>query len=175
MNNMKRLALLLSISLLSGCSALKEATGDYVSEAVKQTIEKEVENKLKERSLTKEEIVNLIDTNADGKITTAETLNTVKEVAKDYASIEGQKIIDEKIKLLSTTLASKTDLDQSSKDNLISLLVAAGTLLSGYLTKQVVSAKNDGKRDARISVLEKVLQKDLDGDGTIGDVAKPTA
>jgi len=41
-------------------------------------------------------------------------------------------------------------------------------LISTYLGKQIYSAKKDGKRDQRIALLEKLLQRDIDGDGIIG-------
>lgn len=176
MNNMKRLALVLSLLCLSGCSSLKDATGEFVSDAIKANIEKQVDSKLAERGLTRDEILKLIDMDDDGKVSTSEALATIKEATKDFVSLEGKQLVDEKLKEFGNTVASKNDLDTSSRDALIQLLLASGTLVMGYLTKQVFSAKNDGKRDARIAILEKVLQKDLNGDGVIGNnVEPPTA
>ena len=41
-------------------------------------------------------------------------------------------------------------------------------IIIAYLGKQVYSAKQDGKRDQKIAVMEKLIHKDLDGDGIIG-------
>ena len=54
------------------------------------------------------------------------------------------------------------------------------TTIITYLTKQVFSAKTDGKRDteiakgaARMDALERLLGKDLDHDGMIGRNGDP--
>lgn len=173
MNNMKRIVLLpiifLTLGLSSGCASLKEATGEYVTESVVMAIEKKVDEKLAERKLSRDEIVKLIDENVDGKVSSEEAFKTVKELAKDYASITGQQIVDAKIKEISEKLVSKSELEGKNQEMFNYLIITFGGLLSSYLGKQWLTAKSDGHRDARITVLEKLLQKDIDGDGVIGN------
>jgi len=169
----KYLLLTIVISSLSGCAALKEETGEFVTEAVREKIVKDVDGLLEKRGLTVKEIQHAISTNPDGSITKNDTISTVKEVTKDYVLLEAKNYLEQKMKeneaKIQEHTASKNDLESKSREfwQLILGLVAA------YLTKQIFSAKSDGKRDERLAVLEKLLNQDIDGDGTIGTITDP--
>ena len=161
------------VLLLNGCAAFKEQAGNYVTEAIIKDVQKRVEQEiLASRNLTIEEIKKVADKNGDKQVTPKEVLDTVKEMSKDYAVGEAKTIIDAKIKEAEAKLVSKDNLDSKGQEMMNYLIVTFGSLVSAYLGKQIVSAKKDGKRDERIAVLEKLLQRDIDGDGQIGGDAE---
>lgn len=165
-NNMKKyfLVLMFSCSILSGCGALKEETGEYVTEAVRQKIVNDIDMVLEKRGLSIKEMKQAISTSPDGSITKADTISTVKEMTKDYVLLEAKNYVEQKMKdneaKIQASTVNKNDLESKSREfwQLILGLVAA------YLTKQVWSAKSDGKRDERLTVLEKLLGDDDNGD-----------
>jgi len=153
---MKKLGLgIVLIFGLTGCSAISDKAIEYAESA----LEKQLDKKLADRGLTVEEIKKAV--NPEGKIDSATMAAVIKSVTTDVALMEGKKAVDAKVKELST--------DPNNNDNIKNIIVAVLTLVSAYLGKQVVSAKNDGVRDARIMVLEKAVQRDIDGDGVIGE------
>lgn len=164
----RTLSVLLILGTLSGCSALKEQTGQYVTEAVTDKIVAEVDTLLAKRNLSLADIRMVVDADNDQQMSQEELIKLVKEMTKDYVLIEGKTLVDQKVNELQHQLVSQDELNSKSKEFWNWLLVTAGTLVSAYLGKQVVSAKNDGKRDARLALLENILQKDLNGDGVVG-------
>jgi len=163
------LASLILVFCFSGCAALKENTGEYITEAVRDKIVKDFDGVLEKRGLSINELRHLSDSNNDSSLEPKEVMSTVKSLAKDYFTLEARNAIDTKIAEYQSRVVSDGELDSKAKEMWLWLVGALGTMVSGYLTKQVYSAKKDGKRDERISVLEKMLQKDLDGDGRIGN------
>lgn len=155
-----------SICLLSlvGCSSLKESAGEYVTEAIVQNIESRVDNLLEKRGLSVAELRDVLDDNGDQNIDRGEVIDSAKEAAKDVALLEAQRLVQEQIEENSKKMVNATDLEKQKYElwNWILGLVGA------YLAKQVWSAKQDGKRDQKIAVIEKLLNKDIDGDGRIG-------
>lgn len=144
------LPLILAIIISSGCGSIKEATGDYVTEAVKEKIEKDVDAALAKRNLSVKEITHSADTNNDGRVTKEEALAAAKDMLKDSILLEANKYVEKK---LAESTASKGDLD--SKANQFWVMILG--LISAYLTKQIYSAKQDGKRNERLAVVEKIL------------------
>jgi len=165
----KLLASLILIFSFSGCAALKENTGEYITEAIRDKIVKDFDGMLDKRGLSIKELKDLSDVNNDSTLEPKEVMSTVKSLAKDYFTLEARNTIDTKLAEYQARIVTSGDLESKSKETWLWLIGALGTMVSGYLTKQVYSAKKDGKRDERIAVLEKMLQKDLDGDGRIGD------
>lgn len=166
-------AFLLLLPLLCGCAALREEAGEYAAKVAKEQAERELDKLLAARGLTTREVRNVADADNDGKVNVKEAVGLIKDIAKDYATIEAKRLVDEKIAQLDKQLVHPEQLDSKSKELFYYLIMSVLGILSTYLGKQIVSAKNDGKRDARIAMLEKALQKDLDGDGVIGDGAPP--
>jgi len=160
------LTLLLSFS---GCAALKEQTGEYVTEAITSEVTSRIIAALDERGLSKDEIVAALDNNNDGNLTSAEMIATLRTLAQDVGSAEAKKIVDDKLDEIEHRMLSQDDLDSNSNQMLNWLLLSVGGLVSTYLGKQVLSAKSDSKRDIRIAILEKTLGRDIDGDGKIGN------
>ena len=155
----------------SGCGSLKQATGEYVTDAVRQKIVADVDGLLEKRGLSVTEIKNVTDENNDGRINQAEILSTVKGATRDYVLLEARNWVESKMAENQTNAASKGDL-QNTAANFWNWILG---LIAAYLTKQIYSAKKDGKRDERIAVLEKLSGKDLDGDGHIGGAPEPEA
>jgi hypothetical protein len=151
---------------LTGCSATKEAIGEYVTEAVSDKIVTDIDGLLEKRGLSAEVIKDSVDENSDGKISEQEVLSTVKDLAQDYAVIGAKNYVDSKLDALRAETASKDDV-RSTSDKFWQWILG---LISMYLGKQLYSQRGDAKRDQRLALLEKVIQKDLDGDGTIGSV-----
>ena len=158
--------LLLLIFIFSGCSALKEKTGEYVTEAVVEKITADIDKLLEKRGLSVKEIKNVVDLNSDRAVSKEEVFATVKELARDYAIIEAKNVIDEKIAENNKNFTSQGELKSKLSEFWNWIL----GLLSAYLGKQILSAKNDGKRDQRLALLEKTFNRDFDGDGSIGSV-----
>lgn len=160
---MKKIILMLFLSL-TGCSSLKENVGEYVSDAVRQKITNDIDAILEKRGLSLKEIKQAADLNNDGSVNSNETILGLKEMTKDYVLLEAKNYVEKK---LAESTASKGDLECKSKE----LWQWVLGLVAAYLGKQIYSAKNDGKRDARIAILEKFTGQDLDEDGVVGTVS----
>lgn len=163
---MKKLliATILCVPLLSGCTALKEKTGEYVTEAVQEKIIKDVDQLLENRGLSRKELKEVVDANNDGKLDRAELLQTTKAATRDAVLLEARSLVDAQIAQQKENFVDNGDLHSKLSEFWLWIL----GLVSAYLTKQIYSAKQDGKRDQRIAVIEKLLNRDLDGDGHIG-------
>lgn len=164
---MKKELFLIIVLSLGGCSSFKEDVGEYVADAVKQKISSDVDAVLEKRGLSLKEIKQAADINNNGTITKDEALTSIKEMTKNYVLLEARNYVEKK---LTESTASKSDVESKSKELWQWIL----GLVAAYLTKQVWSAKNDGKRDSRIAILEKVTGQDLDENGTVGTVTDPT-
>lgn len=163
--------IILLLSSLCGCASFKEDVGNYVKEAVVKSVETSIDQKLSARGLSVGEIKAAVDANKDGKLTGNEVYSAMKETAKDAAVIEAKKLVDDKIAQLQSQTASKSDLDHEGRSHWNNLLLTLLGLVSAYLGKQIRDTKLDTHRDNRIAILEKLFQKDLDGDGQVGDAA----
>jgi DNA-binding transcriptional MerR regulator len=161
---MKKYLLLATLSLLVGCGAFKEQTGEFVTEAVVDHITQKVDGLLEKRGLSVAEIRTVLDDNEDQSIDRAEILDSAKETAKDVALLEAQRLVEQEIAENSKKMVNATDLEKQKYElwNWILGLVAA------YLGKQIYSAKQDSKRDQKLAIVEKLLNRDIDGDGKIG-------
>lgn len=157
--------MLLCLSLLTGCGALKEQTGEFVTGAVVDHITQKVDDLLEKRGLSVSELRDALDDNGDQTIDRTEILDSAKETAKDVALAEAQRLVAQQIEDNTKNMVNATDLEKQKYElwNWILGLVAA------YLGKQIYSAKQDGKRDQKIAVVEKLLNRDIDGDGKIGN------
>jgi len=177
--------LLPSLLLLSlvGCGTLKDSAGEFVTEAVVDHIAEEVDKRLDRRGLSLKELKGVADINGDGKVDMAEVRETAKLAAGDLTNSwakEQRREWEEATKNL-VTRDQEAGLRGDVADFWTWLKATMGALVAAvftYLTKQVFSAKSDGKRDtaiasqgARMDMLEKMMGKDLDGDGDIGGVA----
>lgn len=181
---MIRAMMLLSLMLLTGCSALKEQTGEYVTEAVVDHIAEAIDERLDRRGLSINELRTIADADNDGSVSMTEVQDTAKAAAQDLLTaysarqeLEQKTAWDEATKNLVTRdeqAGIKGDLHDFWKWLQASFGLLFTTIMS-YLVKQVFSAKADGKRDAdiaksqaRMDALEKLLHRDLNNDGMIG-------
>ncbi len=156
-----RIAILLMALLpTAGCSALKDATGEFVTEAVKDDLIKRFDELLDKRNLSADEITKAIDSNDNGNITRDEVYGTIKDMTRDYVMLEAKSYIDDKL----SNHATKGEVETAGEKFWQWLL----GLISLYLGKQLYSQRGDHKRDQRLALLEKIIHKDLDGDGIIG-------
>jgi hypothetical protein len=156
------LALLLPVV---GCGTLKEATGEYVTEAVKDDIAKRVDALLEKRGLSIDEFKKVTDADDDGDLTREEVYGTVKDMTRDYVMLEAKNYVDGKL----GEHATKGDVESAGSSFFQWLL----GLISLYLGKQLYSQKGVHKREQKIALLEKIVHKDLDGDGNIGEAPEP--
>jgi len=181
--------LLIFVLLMTGCGLFKEQTGEFVTEAVVDHIAEKVDQRLERRGLSLEKLKNTSDLNDDGKVDMGEVRETARLAAGQIANAQVQewerssrKDWDEATKKFvsiddQTTIKSKVeDFWMWLRATIGALLAAVGT----YLTKQVFSAKSDGKRDAaiakgeaRMDALERLTGRDLDNDGMIGRNGHP--
>lgn len=187
---MKRYVLaLLLLTTMPGCSALKEKTGEFVTEAVVDHIAEKVDQRLERRGLSISQIQSITDLNSDGRVDMSEIRETARLAGREVAVAESERWQRESRTEwdAATKKFVTTDENTSVKGKLRDfwnwLLATFGLLIStivGYLTKQVFSAKSDGKRDteiarahARTDALERLLGRDLDNDGQIGHNGSP--
>jgi len=161
---MKKYLLVACLSCFVGCGAFKEQTGEFVTEAVVEHITQKVDDLLEKRGLSVAEIKTVLDDNGDQAIDRREILTSARETAKDVALLEAKHLVEQQIEENTKKMASGTDLEKQKYElwNWILGLVAA------YLGKQIWSAKQDSKRDQKLAVVEKLLNRDIDGDGKIG-------
>ncbi|MGD9729202.1 MAG: hypothetical protein AB7L09_03295 [Nitrospira sp.] len=183
------LHILLLVTSLSGCAALKERTGEYVTDAVVNHIAEKVDQKLANRGLSLDEIKHITDLNGDGHVDMSEVRETARLASREVIVAETERwqresktewdAATKKFVTIDETSSVKTKL----QDFWNWLIATFGLLIStivGYLTKQVFSAKSDGKRDAaiakhdaRMDALERLLGRDLNNDGLIGQNSVP--
>lgn len=188
---MTRMLPLSLIILLTGCSAFKEHTGEYVTEAVVDHIAEAVDQRLDRRGLSLNELRSIADADNDGRVSMTEVQATAKGAAQDLLTtytakleLEQRTAWDEATKNL-VTRDEQTGIKGDLHDFWKWLQASFGllfTTIAGYLVKQVFSAKADGRRDtdiaksqARMDALEKLLQRDLNNDGLIGGAGGDSA
>lgn len=182
---MKRYVLsLLLLTTMPGCSAFKERTGEFVTEAVVDHIAEKVDQRLDRRGLSISQIESITDLNNDGKVDMSEVRATAAAAGREVALSESERWQRESrtewdaATKKFVTIDENTSVKTKIQDFWNWLIATFGLLVStivGYLTKQVFSAKSDGKRDAAIAkqeartdALERLLGRDLDNDGMIG-------
>src|SRR5581483_584554 len=127
---MKKLLLILSLTLLPGCASFKKDVGDYVSAAVVESVEKKMDEKLSARGLSVAEITSAIS-NGTGKITPADTIIAARDFAKEAALIEAKKLIDERVD------SARKDMDSHGRNVWGSLIVLFGTGLASIIGKHL--------------------------------------
>ena len=186
---MRYFLLVLTLLSVTSCSAFKEQTGAFVSEAVVDHIAEELDARLERRGLSLDEIKKVTDLNNDGQVDFDEVKRTAKLAAGEALLAKTDAI--ERRQREAWDAATKNLVTRDEEDGIkgdindfwmwlkatMGMLVAA---ICSYLTKQVFSAKNDGKRDAeiatghaRMDALERLLGKDLNQDGQIGHNGEP--
>lgn len=153
---MRQLAVVVLALCLGGCS-VKEKLGDYGRDAIVEAVERSIDSKLEARGLSITMIKGAIDQNGDGKITTKEALAT----AKDAALIEAKRLVDDKIKDLESRAITKDEFGREENSMWNRIIAGVLGLLSAYLGKQVVSARNDAKKHGshteRLATIEALL------------------
>lgn len=181
--------LLIFMFLMTGCGAFKEQTGEFVTEAVVDHIAEKVDQRLERRGLSFDRLKSITDLNNDGKVDLDEVRQTAKLAAGEVAIAQTEKWArDQQAKLDEATrrfvsIDENTTVKSKLADFWNYLLATIGALVTAvisYLTKQVFSAKSDGKRDAaiakaeaRMDALERLTGKDLNQDGMIGRNGDP--
>lgn len=175
---------ILFLPLMSGCSALKARTGEYVTEATVDHIAEKIDQRLERRGLSIAQIRSITDLDGDGSTSMAEVRETARlaagevAVARVNAWEQSQRAEWETAQKKFVTFDDQTTVKSKLQDFWNYLLATIGALVAAigsYLTKQVFSAKSDGKRDAdiaagkaRMDALERLTGRDLDNDGQIG-------
>lgn len=178
------LPLYLLACLLTGCESLKERTGEFVTEAVADHIADKVDARLEQRGLSIAQLKDVVDVNGDGKVDMTEVRETARLAAGQIAMAqtqEWQRSSQERWQEATQNLVTRdeqTGVKGDVQDFWMWLKATIGllvTTIGGYLTKQVFSAKSDGKRDAsiakaeaRMDALERLTGRDLNHDGQIG-------
>jgi len=143
-----------------------------------------VDSKLESRGLSVSQIKSITDLNGDGKVDMAEVRETAKAAGRELALAETERWKREsqenwqKAKKDFVTIDENTTVKGKLQDFWNWLLATVGALVMtvvSYLTKQVFSAKSDGRRDAtiakseaRMDALERLTGRDLNNDGQIG-------
>jgi hypothetical protein len=185
---MKYLLIVLTIITATSCSALKERTGQFVSESVVTHIADTIDDRLERRGLSLGKIKQIADLNNDGKVDLEEVKRTAKLAAGEALLAKTDSIEKrqrEKWKEATKNLVTRDEqlgIKGDVNDFWMWLKATIGMLVAAvcsYLTKQVFSAKRDGRRDteiakghARMDALERLLGKDLNQDGQIGTNGK---
>jgi len=159
--------LLISLSLSTmGCATTKEAVGEYVVQAVQENLHTRLDAELASRHLTIAEITAAIPHDQTGKVDTA----AIAQTTKDALLLEAQKYVETKIAANDQAITQLASQGQSTtKLEIINYLLG---LVAAYLIKWSIFRTKDGKenaaRDARLQIVEKLLNRDIDGDGKVG-------
>jgi hypothetical protein len=159
-----KLAILIFLISLVGCTSFKESVGQYVTDAVSQKVMTDVDGLLEKRGLSRTEIEDALDENNDGRLDRAEILASTKAATRDAVLFEAKNLVDGHLERTRANYVKNGDLNSVWHQLWLAILGC----ISAYLGKQVYSAKQDGKRDQRLAVIEKLLNRDIDGDGNIG-------
>lgn len=138
---------------LSGCTAIKKDISDYVSKEVTIAVEKKIDEKLASRGISIADIKTALDVNHDGKVTPAETVSMIKDLARDVSIIEARKLVDEKLSQVESKMVSHDQLDAKHHGILNYILVTVLGALSAYL-------HNHLKLRSRLSKIETALVGD---------------
>lgn len=120
-----------ALILLTGCTSFKQDIGDYVKDAVVQSVEKKLDEKLGARGLSIAEITSILDTNRDGHVTKGEAIVAAKEIARDVALAEAKKLVDEEV------AEAKKDNDGKHKSIWNYFIGLVGTGLSALIAKHM--------------------------------------
>lgn len=182
---MRHLILLL-VTATAGCQAVKDKATDYLSEVAVDQITRAVDKKLEDRGLSVAQLKTLADSDKDGGVTPSEVTALVKSTALDLVELKATQISDQ----------SKADLEQRIKalaqvKDVEELRAAADTHLKGgalsvfglvvaALVNRIFSANKHAKTkeelavaraetNARLTAFEKLIGRDLNNDGVIGD------
>lgn len=139
---------------LSGCSAIKQSIVNSIKEGVTNEVVSQVDKKLSERGLSIQEIKTVADADDNGEVTRAEVFQTVRDLATDYVEIKLQDAQEEV---------------ESTKTGLWGTLASIILMVLTYVVRELRTSKTHGNYEARLNMLEKMLNRDLDGDGDIGD------
>ena len=182
---------LLGLLLLStaGCGLLKDRTGEFVTEAVVDHIADEIDQRLERRGLSIAQIESVVDINDDGKVDMAEVKEAARLAAGEVALSQTQQWEQSSRTRWAEATQNLVTRDEQEgvkgdvKDFWLWLKATIGMLVAtvgSYLTKQVFSAKSDGRRDAEIAkaharqdMMERLLGRDLNNDGRIGSNGGP--
>ena len=160
------LLILPTIGSFAGCQTTKEAVGNYVVEATTQELLNRLDRTLANHNTSLAQITSVLDTNHDGQTTRTEVLAETSETIKDAATAEALKYINSTIQSNNDKILALAATGQSTtKHELINYILG---LVAAYLAKQIYSAKADGKRDAKLLLLERLTNRDIDGDGVVG-------
>lgn len=179
-----RHSLLAALLVTTGCGALRDRAVDYAQEVAISQVELVLDRQLDKRGLSLAQLKQLADDDKSGAVTAGEVAKLAKDSLADFVTIkakaasdEGKAELEGKLK----ALASASDLQELRAAAEEQEVFGKGTLgalvamLTGYLAKQVFSAKADGKRDARLDTMEKLTGLDLNKDGRIGSSAAAAA
>jgi hypothetical protein len=147
--------------LLQGCAWTKEKVGDYVTTAAAESMVRRIDAELHKRDLSLAELKHAADLNDDGALTKDEIIQTAKLGLGDYLDLRFEK---QKHRVLSSIapVGSGVGGDRSNGEgtSIWKQILSVLGLITLYLLKQVWSAKQDAKRDARIAIIEKATNGD---------------
>ncbi len=167
---MTRSILLAALLSLTACQTTKEAVGNYVVEATTQELLNRLDRTLHNHNTSLAQITSILDTNYDGQTSKEEVIAEVRETTKDALLLEANKYIQNTIEANDARILELTAKNQSAtKYEIINYILG---LVAAYLSKQIYSARQNAKRDSKLAVLEQLLNRDIDGDGTIGPKAE---
>lgn len=161
---MKKIIACSCILIFCGCASFKEDVGDYIKDAVVESVEKDVEAKLAARGISLEEIKTTLELNSGDPLKTA---TAVKNLTKDFVLLETNKLIKDHV--AKANLASKDDLDSAGKSHFKWLFTTVSGLALTGLGALIKNARNNSGFSKRLVLLEKSTGQDLDGDGVIGE------
>ena len=171
----------------TGCSAVKARTGEYVTEAVVDHLTKKFEEKLDERGLSIAEITSVVDVDQDGKMSSDEVKSAVKDATLEALAARTSKLQEEqraewdsatsKLQERLTAKLTGTEQERAQATTLMQDLwawIKAGVALLVFtLLSQLWGHHKQGKTSSKLVTMEKLLQRDLDGDGHIGAPPEP--
>jgi hypothetical protein len=145
-----RIGCLITVLFLSGCASFKEDVGNYVADAVKESVSKQLDEKLAAKNLSIAEVKSdLVLSDPRG------TVGLIKDLTEAFVIVEAHKVVDQKV--ADAKLVSQDQLEGHATRFSHYIMATAGSFILGLLGKLLHSAKNNAVFDHRLKVVEKLL------------------
>lgn len=163
-----------------GCAAFKAKTGEFVTEAVVDHLTERVDQVLDQRGLSIAQIKSVTDADGDGQLTGAEVKSLFKDSALEIAQARTDKLYTEQkaewreaTDQLKKRLTGQSEKETSAIQDLWAWLQATFWVVVAGLGTMLWGNRKQGETSKQLAMLERLVNRDLNGDGHIGEAPRP--